>query len=240
MDDEDFMDTDDIQHHAQNAAPAPYEISSSLNNSTSSDIMVTIPYVPGSEIIESQPYSFTITPGASGENGNSGTSAASSFRADMAAKAAISKSSEELLIANNIIDPKNSTADRQYMIKIDNNDGTPPYPLSITLPHNMNPTENTDSSKMITVATNPTMSNHMNGLIHSNQIQNNGMYDGGMINISHITTLVVIPNGFYYNFRCTSECISCTYVTKPNKQNPKSTDRPKWYIQYIQLYEHKQ
>lgn len=28
-------------------------------------------------------------------------------------------------------------SDRQYMIKIDNNDGTPPFPLSITLPHNL-------------------------------------------------------------------------------------------------------
>lgn len=173
MDDEDFMDTDDMQSHTQHPVPAqsPYEIPSNLNNSTSNDIMVTIPYVPGSEIIESQPYSFTITQGANSENGNSVTSTVSSFRSDMAAKA---KSNDELLNTNNITDPKNSTADRQYMIKIDNNDGTPPYPLSITLPHNMNPTENTDSSKMITVASNPTIPNHMNGLIQSNQIQSNG------------------------------------------------------------------
>lgn len=31
------------------------------------------------------------------------------------------------------------STDRQYMIKIDNNDGTPPFPLSITLPHNLAP-----------------------------------------------------------------------------------------------------
>lgn len=32
---------------------------------------------------------------------------------------------------------KMQSTDRQYMIKIDNNDGTPPFPLSITLPHNL-------------------------------------------------------------------------------------------------------
>lgn len=35
------------------------------------------------------------------------------------------------------IQKMHSTTDRQYMIKIDNNDGTPPFPLSITLPHNL-------------------------------------------------------------------------------------------------------
>lgn len=178
MDDDDFMDTDDIPSQVQNPPSAPtqaaYDIPSTLNSSTSNDIMVTIPYVPGSEITENQPYSFTIQSSAGTENASIATTtvttsttttstAVTTFDTSGCPKPITSKPNEI------------GTADRQYMIKIDNNDGTPPYPLSITLPHNMNPAENSDTSKMMAVATHSTISNPMNGFISSNHIQNNGM-----------------------------------------------------------------
>lgn len=153
------MDTDDMPSQVQNAsAPPPptYELPPALNNSAS-NVMVTIPYGPGTEIVDNQPYSFSI---AGAENGATMSSA---YGSDMAT--AKSKANHDELI----IEPKTVPADRQYMIKIENNDGTSPYPLSITLPHHMNPTENSDAGKMATVVAHPT-----NGLIQSNQMQING------------------------------------------------------------------
>lgn len=49
--------------------------------------------------------------------------------------------------------------DRQYMIKIDNNDGTPPFPLSITLPHNLGPSDSSDSNKIVSMPV-TSQSNH--------------------------------------------------------------------------------
>lgn len=170
MDDEDFMDTDDTPTQVQTPAatlpphppppstlpPTTYELPSTLNNSAS-NVMVTIPYVPGTEINDNQQYSFSIPAGTAAENG------ATAFNSDITIGK--SKTNDEL-----IIDQKNVPADRQYMIKIDNNDGTPPYPLSITLPHNMNPTDSSNANKIGTVVT----SQPSNGLIHSNQMQING------------------------------------------------------------------
>lgn len=54
------------------------------------------------------------------------------------------------LTTTSIGDVKMST-DRQYMIKIDNNDGTPPFPLSITLPHNLGPSDSAESNKIVSM-----------------------------------------------------------------------------------------
>lgn len=174
MDDEDFMDADDMPPQVQNASaslppPTTYELPSALNNSAS-NVMVTIPYHgTGTEIIDNQPYSFSIPAGSAAENGATISSNVSTYSTDIAtAKPILSKANDDLIIQ----DQKNVPADRQYMIKIDNNDGTPPYPLSITLPHNMNPTDSSNGNKMGTVVTHPT-----NGLIQSNQMQINGKLD---------------------------------------------------------------
>lgn len=69
--------------------------------------------------------------------------------------------------APNVCDAKMPT-DRQYMIKIDNNDGTPPFPLSITLPHNLGPT--TDSCETNKIVSMPVTSQNNQTLPLTNPI----------------------------------------------------------------------
>lgn len=163
MDDEDFMDTDDMQ--TQNA---PYEMQSNINSSTTSnDIMVTIPYVQNSDVMENRPFSFTIP------NVDSGNSAGT--YTDGSAK---SKTNDEIINSTNMNmnDGKIAPTDRQYMIKIDNNDGTPPFPLSITLPHNLNPNDSNDANKIVSISNTLTSNVLSSGLMQNHQIQNNGKF----------------------------------------------------------------
>lgn len=68
--------------------------------------------------------------------------------ADASMKSTMSRPNGDTTITTTSIgaDTKMPT-DRQYMIKIDNNDGTPPFPLSITLPHNLGSTDSAESNK---------------------------------------------------------------------------------------------
>lgn len=133
MDDDDFMETDETH----TTTSSLYDIPTSINSSATNDIMVTIPYVQNSDA----PYSFI----SSVDCGNTVTTTYS----DPMAHSAIAKS-----VASNIGDNK-VIQDRQYMIKIDNNDGTPPFPLSITLPHNLGPPDNNESNKIIGISNAP-------------------------------------------------------------------------------------
>lgn len=123
MDDDDFMDTDDMM------APPPYDLNPPTSSSTNNDIMVTIPYSASSDM----PYSITI-PNMDGVGGNNAMEMAN-------AKSSGGKNNSggttmtSTISANTLQDGKKG--DRQYMIKIDNNDGSPGFPLSISLPQNM-------------------------------------------------------------------------------------------------------
>lgn len=93
----------------------------------------------------SQAFSFTI-PSMDG-----GNSSIASF-ADGSLKSISSKSNgDPAQTANNVVSDAKMPTDRQYMIKIDNNDGTPPFPLSITLPHNLGSTDSVESNKIVTM-----------------------------------------------------------------------------------------
>lgn len=142
MDDDDFMETDETQVTTQSSTI--YDNNpTSINSSTPNDIMVTIPYVQNSDV----PFSFTIP---NIESGMINTTA--STYTDTLVHSTISRTNAITSIpALNAAGDNNKTItqDRQYMIKIDNNDGTPPFPLSITLPHNLGPPDNNESNKLI-------------------------------------------------------------------------------------------
>lgn len=92
-----------------------------------------------------QAFSFTIPSVDSGNVSMASYSDASSM------KSITSKpNGDSSLTTTSIGDVKMST-DRQYMIKIDNNDGTPPFPLSITLPHNLGPSDSAESNKIVSM-----------------------------------------------------------------------------------------
>lgn len=80
-----------------------------------------------------------------------GNTSMTSFQ-DASVKSVMSRPNGDTSIstATSIGDTKIPT-DRQYMIKIDNNDGTPPFPLSITLPHNLGPSDNAESNKIVSM-----------------------------------------------------------------------------------------
>lgn len=66
-------------------------------------------------------------------------------------KSLTSKSNGDLTLNSSSMSDAKMPADRQYMIKIDNNDGTPPFPLSITLPHNLGPSDSGESNKIVSM-----------------------------------------------------------------------------------------
>lgn len=71
--------------------------------------------------------------------------------ADGSMKSLTSKSNGDLTLNSSSMSDAKMPADRQYMIKIDNNDGTPPFPLSITLPHNLGPSDSGESNKIVSM-----------------------------------------------------------------------------------------
>lgn len=78
-----------------------------------------------------------------------GNASMASFQ-DANVKSTMSRPNGDMISTASIGDAKMPT-DRQYMIKIDNNDGTPPFPLSITLPHNLGPTDSVESNKIVSM-----------------------------------------------------------------------------------------
>lgn len=117
MDDDDFMDTDDMP--SSNA----YEMSNNGNNAAN-DIMVTIPYSNSDT-----PFSFTIP----NVESNIAMNDQSSMKTSTVKAYSECVSSAPISVVTSMAENK-TAPDRQYMIKIDNNDGTTTFPLSISLP----------------------------------------------------------------------------------------------------------
>lgn len=113
-DDEDFMDTDDMQ----SSAPT-YD-----SNAAPNDIMVTIPYSHNSDT----PFSFTIP---SSETVNT-----------------VQTQRNPATIPSTMNDGRIMSGERQYTINIEHNDGTPPFPYSITLPQNLDPMIDMNGAKI--------------------------------------------------------------------------------------------
>lgn len=184
MDDDDFMDTDEMQLQPPPPPPAPppqcttpYDIPTSLSTTQPSDSdgrsntlyldgtrpidensrWLTIPCVQNSDMTNNrvsndaqpilinvvmfeyktkiiasrlQAFSFTI-PSVDGGN----VSMASYTDATSVRPITTRPNGDTATCVSDV--QKLQSTDRQYMIKIDNNDGTPPFPLSITLPHNL-------------------------------------------------------------------------------------------------------
>lgn len=70
---------------------------------------------------------------------------------DASMKTITSKPNGDTTLTTTSIGDAKMPTDRQYMIKIDNNDGTPPFPLSITLPHNLGPSDSAESNKIVSM-----------------------------------------------------------------------------------------
>lgn len=70
---------------------------------------------------------------------------------DASVKPTTSKPNGDSVLNTASVGDAKMPTDRQYMIKIDNNDGTPPFPLSITLPHNLGPSDNAESNKIVSM-----------------------------------------------------------------------------------------
>lgn len=162
-DDDDFMDTDDMlsmQSYDPNVTTTP--------SSTANDIMVTIPYSTGSDM----PYSITI-PSMDCASGASTIDVSKAVAASRNLTATTSTPSPSLT-STSAQDHK-KIGERQYMIKIDNNDGTPGFPLSISLPQNIALDDNDmskfgNSSSMPMVSTASSQSQAHNAMPQLNSI----------------------------------------------------------------------
>lgn len=151
IDDEDFMDTDDIQPTAAPPSSTASTPHTTYDANTNADIMVTIPYSHNSDA----PFSFTIPTVSSHRYISDGQS--TTLKTSMAGGRSFAETIPTMSLANDSSKP----SDRQYMINIDNNDGTPPFPLSISLPHNLEPIDKTLHGKMQVAAVNAQPGNAM-------------------------------------------------------------------------------